>query len=130
MNHLLEDYWEDLRWEALITWQRLNLAELNQVNGNAIELEKLIQREYEFKAWQIQKQIKDLINRYDNLFFLADWNFIKVHLLDFWPPLDSEDIKYINGSRIRLLRTVERKYGWTKEKAMDEVSGFLRQFMD
>ena len=130
MNHLLEEYWEDLRWEALITWQRLNLAELNQVDGNAIELEKLIQREYEFKAWQIQKQIKDLINRYDNLFFLEDWNFIKVNLLGFWPPLDGDDIKYINGSRIRMLETVERKYGWTKEKAMDEVSKFLRQFMD
>ena len=100
------------------------------IESSRTEPGKLIQREYEFKAWQIQKQIKDLINRYDNLFFLADWNFIKVHLLDFWPPLDSEDIKYINGSRIRLLRTVERKYGWTKEKAMDEVSGFLRQFMD
>ena len=130
MTHLLEDYWEDLRWEALITWQRLNLAELNQINGNTIELEKLIQREYEFKAWQIQKQIKDLINRYDNLFFIADWKFIEVQMFDFWPPLSSGDVDYINGSRIRMLQTAERKYGWSKEKTMDEVSKFLRQFLD
>ncbi len=130
MNHLLEEYWEDLRWEALITWQRLNLSELNQVAGRSDKLERLIQIKYGFSIWESRKQIVHLIERYDNLAFLAAWDHMKEQLPKFWPYLTQYEINQIHGSRVRLLRTIKRKNKGSNEETMEEVNRFLRQFMD
>ncbi len=130
MNHLLEEYWEDLRWEALITWQRLNLSELNQVVGRSDKLERLIQLKYGFSIWESRKQIAHLIERYDNLSFLAAWDYMKEQLPKFWPCITQYEINQIHGSRIRLLRTIKNKNKVSNEETMEEVNRFLRQIMD
>ncbi len=130
MNHLLEDYWEDLRWEALITWHRLNLGELNQVDGESTALEYLLQTKYGHSVWECKRQIAALIERYDNLAFLASCEIIKKRLPKFWPNLTHYEVDQINCSRIRLLQIVEKRNECSKGEAMDEVSKFLRQFMD
>ncbi|WP_343485551.1 hypothetical protein [Allomuricauda sp. d1] len=130
MNHLLEEYWEDLKWEALITWERLTLSELNQVAGNTAKLEKLIQRKYGYSLWESRKQISDLIHRYDDLAFIAACEHVKEQLPKHWPNLRVKDINHVHCSRIRLLQLIKEKYYWSKEQAMEDVNQFLRQFID
>ncbi|UJH66593.1 hypothetical protein [Allomuricauda sp. SCSIO 65647] len=129
MNHLLEEYWEDLKWEALITWERLTLSDLDQVAGNIVKLEKLIQKKYGHSVWESKKQIIALVQRYDNLAFLTACDQLKEQLPKFWPDLKMSDIEHIHCSRTRLLHMI-KKNGRSREQAMEEINRFLRQFID
>lgn len=130
MNKMLYECWGDLKWEALITWERLTLAELDQVDGSVIELENLIQRKYGYSVWETRKQVTELLKRYDNLAFVGDWDRMKREVRNYWDELNDYDLDYIHCSRNRLLGLLAEKYGKSKGQALEEVDRFLKQFLD
>ncbi|MGB8644806.1 MAG: CsbD family protein [Anaerolineae bacterium] len=54
--------------------------------------------------------------------FEGNWKQIQGHLKEWWGDLTDDDILKIEGKRDRLVGVIQKKYGYTKERAETEVN--------
>lgn len=60
--------------------------------------------------------------------FKGEWNKIKGHVKEQWGKLTDDDITQINGKRDQLLGTLQKKYGYAKDKAEEDIKRFEHKF--
>lgn len=56
------------------------------------------------------------------------WHELKGKIKENWGKLSDDEITQINGKREILLGTLQKKYGYAKEKAEQELTRFESQF--
>lgn len=126
-NEILKGEWKELKGEIQKVWGKLTDNDLDQVNGEATRLEGLLQQKYGHGVDEARKKVADMIDRYDNLSALGEWNMIKGEIQKAWGDLTENEVDRINGSKTRLLGTLQKKYGHSKEEAWAAVDKFLKQ---
>jgi len=127
MSEIMNGYWNELKGEALKTWGNLTHNELDQVAGDAKKLEGLLQQKYGHSVEEARKEVSALQERYDNLSYKGEWNQVKGKMQKFWGDLTDNDVDKINGSRTRLVGTLQEKHGKSRSKALEEVDHFLKE---
>ncbi len=127
MSEILKGYWNELKGDALITWGKLTQNELDQVAGNALKLEGLLQQKYGHSVEEARKQVAELQHRYDNMTLKGEWNQIKGKMQKIWGDLTENEVNQINGSKTRLIGMLQEKLGKTREEALEEVDTFLKK---
>lgn len=127
MSELMKGYWNELKGDALKTWGKLTHDEMDQVAGDAIKLEGLLQQKYGHSVAEAKKQVEELQDRYDNLSYQGEWNQVKGSMQKFWGELTESDADKINGSRTRLVGTLQEKLGKSRAEALEEVNSFLQK---
>jgi uncharacterized protein YjbJ (UPF0337 family) len=58
----------------------------------------------------------------------GQWRQISGRLKEWWGDLTDDDVKRIDGSKDRLIGVLQEKYGYAKDKALNEVSRRLDEF--
>ncbi|MGI9550757.1 MAG: CsbD family protein [Aurantibacter sp.] len=127
MSQILEGYWNELKGEALNSWGKLTHDDLDQVAGDAKKLEGLLQQKYGHSIEEARDQVKALQDRYDNLSYTGEWNQVKGKMQKFWGDITENEADRINGSRTRLLGTLQQKHGKSRSQALQEVDKFLKE---
>ena len=127
MSELMKGYWNELKGEALKTWGKLTHDELDQIAGDATKLQGLLQQKYGHSIEEARKEVEELQDKYDNLSYRGEWNQVKGAMQKFWGNLTENDADKINGSRTRLLGTLQQKLGKTRSQALEEVDNFLEK---
>lgn len=56
--------------------------------------------------------------------FKGQWNQIKGKVKEKWGKLTDDDLTQINGKRDQLLGTLQKRYGYAKDRAEEEVKYF------
>lgn len=59
--------------------------------------------------------------------FKGKWNEIKGQVKQKWSKLTDDDIKLIEGKKDELLGVLQKKYGYSKEEAKNELDKFSRE---
>jgi len=59
--------------------------------------------------------------------FQGQWNEIKGKVKEKWGKFTDDDLTQINGKREQLLGHLQKKYGYHKEKAEEELNAFEKQ---
>ncbi len=59
--------------------------------------------------------------------FNGMWDNVKGEIKHQWGELTDSDIKKIGGNKDKLLASIEKKYGYAKKKAQDELDEFLNK---
>jgi uncharacterized protein YjbJ (UPF0337 family) len=54
------------------------------------------------------------------------WKQAKGHVREWWGKLTDDDIDRINGKSEQLVGLLQERYGWTKERARQEMDTRLR----
>ena len=54
----------------------------------------------------------------------GDWNIIKGKVKEQWGKLTDDDLSEIRGRREQLLGRLQKRYGYDKERAETEISGW------
>lgn len=67
----------------------------------------------------VKEDIKDVIQ--------FNWQEVKVKLLQKWVDFTSHDIARMQGKADELCSLLQTKYSFTKEKAEDEISLFIKE---
>jgi uncharacterized protein YjbJ (UPF0337 family) len=57
----------------------------------------------------------------------GQWKEIRGKIQKAWGDLTDDDLERIDGHRIELEGTLQKKYGYTKERAAREVDDFIRK---
>lgn len=127
MSELIKGYWNELKGDALKTWGKLTHDEMDQIAGDVVKLEGLLQQKYGHSVEEAKKQVEELQDRYDNLSYQGEWNQVKGSMQKFWGELTESDADKINGSRTRLVGTLQEKLGKTRAEALEEVKSFLQK---
>ena len=127
MSELMKGYWNELKGEALKTWGKLTHDEMDQIAGDATKLEGLLQQKYGHSIEEARKEVEELQDRYDNLTERGEWNQVKGAMQKFWGDLTDNDVDRINGSRTRLLGTLQQRLGKSRSEALEEVDNFLEK---
>ena len=60
--------------------------------------------------------------------FRGQWKQISGRLKEWWGDLTDDDVKRIDGSKERLIGALQEKYGYAKDKALNEVTRRLDEF--
>lgn len=55
------------------------------------------------------------------------WKQIKGSAREWWGKLTDDDVEAIGGKKDRLLGALQERYGWTRERAEDELNLRLRE---
>ena len=55
------------------------------------------------------------------------WNQLRGSIRERWGDLTDDDLAKIAGKRDRLIGLLQEKYGYSRERAEQEVSDFLRE---
>jgi len=58
----------------------------------------------------------------------GQWRELSGHIKEWWGKLTDDDVKRIDGNHDKLIGTLQQKYGYAKERALDEVSRHIDQF--
>jgi uncharacterized protein YjbJ (UPF0337 family) len=58
----------------------------------------------------------------------GQWMQISGRLKEWWGDLTDDDVKRIDGSKDRLIGVLQEKYGYAKDRALNEVSRRLDEF--
>ena len=127
MSEILNGYWNELKGEALKTWGSLTHNELDQVAGDAKKLEGLLQQKYGHSIEEAREEVAKLQSRYDNLAHDGEWNQIKGKMQKYWGDLTDNEVDKINGSRTRLVGTLQEKLGKSRSQALEDVDKFLKK---
>ena len=53
--------------------------------------------------------------------FAGKWKQVQGSMKEWWGKLTDDDIVKIEGNREKLLGAIQERYGYTKEKAEDEI---------
>lgn len=53
------------------------------------------------------------------------WDQLKGNVKEKWGDLTDDELTQIAGHQDRLSGKLQEKYGWTKERAHDEINGFF-----
>jgi uncharacterized protein YjbJ (UPF0337 family) len=53
--------------------------------------------------------------------FAGKWKQVQGSVKEWWGKLTDDDIVKIEGSRDKLLGAIQERYGYTREKAEDEI---------
>jgi uncharacterized protein YjbJ (UPF0337 family) len=61
-------------------------------------------------------------------FFQGQWNEIKGKVKQQWGKLTDDDLTRIDGKRDELLGSLQKKYGYEKERAEEELSRFEKTY--
>jgi uncharacterized protein YjbJ (UPF0337 family) len=56
------------------------------------------------------------------------WMEIKGRIKEKWGKLTDDDLTQVEGQAEKLLRLLQKKYGYTKEKAEQEYNDFIRRY--
>jgi uncharacterized protein YjbJ (UPF0337 family) len=59
--------------------------------------------------------------------FEGMWKQIKGNVREWWGKLTDDDLEAIGGKKDRLLGALQERYGWTRERAEDELNVRLRE---
>jgi uncharacterized protein YjbJ (UPF0337 family) len=54
------------------------------------------------------------------------WRQVRGHLKEWWGKLTDDDLDRIDGKADRLIGTLQEKYGYTRQRAEDEMKRRLR----
>ena len=60
--------------------------------------------------------------------FAGKWHQFKGKIKEKWGKLTDDDLTRINGSRERLLGSLQERYGWEKKRAEDELKRFEQMY--
>lgn len=60
--------------------------------------------------------------------FKGQWKQLSGRIKEWWGDLTDDDVKRIDGSKDRLVGTLQERYGYAKDKALSEVSRRLEEF--
>jgi len=60
--------------------------------------------------------------------FKGNWEIIKGKLKQAWGKLTDDDIQDIKGNQEEIFGKLQKHYGYSKEKAKEEVNRFLNRF--
>jgi uncharacterized protein YjbJ (UPF0337 family) len=60
--------------------------------------------------------------------FKGQWKEIKGRLKEWWGDLTEDDVNRVDGNQEKLVGILQQKYGYAKDRAMQEVSSRLDQF--
>jgi uncharacterized protein YjbJ (UPF0337 family) len=55
----------------------------------------------------------------------GQWKEIRGKVQKAWGDLTNDDLDQVNGSRLELEGQLQRRYGYSKERAKQEVSSFI-----
>ncbi len=58
---------------------------------------------------------------------VAKWNLFRGKVKEQWSRITDYDLDQIEGKRDQLIGLVQEKYGYTKQKAEQEVEQFLKK---
>jgi uncharacterized protein YjbJ (UPF0337 family) len=58
----------------------------------------------------------------------GQWSQLRGRIKEWWGDLTDDDVKRIDGSKDRLIGTLQERYGYAKERALNEVSRRLDEF--
>lgn len=58
----------------------------------------------------------------------GNWHEVKGKIKEQWGKLTDDDITQINGRREQLLGFIQKKYGYAKERAEEELNRFEKNF--
>jgi uncharacterized protein YjbJ (UPF0337 family) len=58
----------------------------------------------------------------------GQWKQISGRLKEWWGDLTDDDVKRIDGSSERLIGMLQERYGYAKDRALNEVSRRLDEF--
>ena len=53
--------------------------------------------------------------------FKGDWNILKGKIRENWGKLTDDDLTVISGKKDQLIGSLQKRYGYTKEKAEQEL---------
>jgi len=62
--------------------------------------------------------------------FDAEWTRVKGHARQWWNRLSESDLEQVSGEKDRLVRLVQEKYGYARERAEQEIDRRLREYHD
>ena len=95
---------------------------------------------------QAQQQINDWERKYypnhydrdlDNIYetkllnpdtFDGNWNFLKGKIKEHWGRLTDDDIRQIDERKDRLLEAIQKRYGYTKDHAEQQIDDFEKKY--
>ena len=58
----------------------------------------------------------------------GDWKQLKGSIKKWWGDLTEDDITKIDGSFDKLVGAVQERYGYAKERALDEVNRHIEEY--
>jgi uncharacterized protein YjbJ (UPF0337 family) len=58
----------------------------------------------------------------------GQWKEIKGRLKEWWGDLTDDDVNRVDGNQEKLVGMLQQKYGYAKDRALQEVSRRLDQF--
>lgn len=73
-----------------------------------------------------QKQQQDPIAMPNKAILAGEWNMLKGKIKQKWARLTDDDMLFIKGNVHELVGRVQKAYGYTKERALDEFEQFKR----
>jgi len=62
--------------------------------------------------------------------FKAEWTHMKGQARQWWDRLSESDLEQVSGEKDRLIRLVQEKYGYARERAEQEIDRRLREHRD
>ena len=62
----------------------------------------------------------------NNDIFKGKWKEVSGSITETWGKLTNDDVQQINGQMTQLEGSLQKKYGWDKEKVKSEISSFLK----
>jgi uncharacterized protein YjbJ (UPF0337 family) len=60
----------------------------------------------------------------------GDWKILKGRLKQWWGDLTDDDLSKIDGSLDQLVGAIQKRYGYTKQRALDEVNRRVTEFAE
>jgi uncharacterized protein YjbJ (UPF0337 family) len=60
--------------------------------------------------------------------FEGKWKQMKGSVREWWGEVTDDDLDLIAGKKDKLLGVLQERYGWTRERAEDEVEAQLRDY--
>jgi uncharacterized protein YjbJ (UPF0337 family) len=63
-----------------------------------------------------------------NDIFKGQWRELSGRVKEWWGELTDDDIKRIDGNQDKLIGTLQQRYGYAKDRALDEVSRRIDEF--
>ena len=58
--------------------------------------------------------------------FEGMWKQVKGNVREWWGKLTDDDVEKIGGKKDRLLGALQERYGWTRQRAEDELNTRMR----
>lgn len=60
--------------------------------------------------------------------FEGNWKQFKGSVREWWGKLTDDDVERIGGKKDKLVGTLQERYGWTRERADEEITRRMRDY--